>query len=240
MKFEMSLCMVAVMFAQSALAVAEAPEQLDQLEPGHGEWQAEYYGTFGSTTDAERGHTVELYHGIAPGWAIGTEVEAEVEDGELSFDEVGLAVLATLRNDDDRGPGLGVMVSAGFDRQIDLSEVEARFIIEQESDAWWLQGNVMLRRQFEPGHRGTMLAYGWSLQRSVADDVWLGLEGSGQAASLSGFSGGAERGQFLGPSLTAEIETGKNSEIELGIAAFRRVSGDGPRHSLRLFVQAGF
>lgn len=239
MKFKCVFLLFASAIGIPQIVMAQSPEQLEQLEPDDGEWQAEYYGTFGSTKGAERSHSVELYHGIAPGLAIGAEVEAEADGGKLSFDELMLAAIATLRDDDDRGPGLGVMASAGFDRQLNLSGLEARLIIEQESDTWWWQGNVMLRRQLGD-NRGTMLAYGWSLQRAVANNVWLGFEGSGQAARLAGFAAGAERGQFVGPSLTAEIKTGKNSEIELGLAAFRRVAGDGPRQTVRLFVQAGF
>ena len=46
--------------ALPAAVFAGGPEQLDQLEPGKGEWQAEYFGTFGK---GERDHAVEAMFG---------------------------------------------------------------------------------------------------------------------------------------------------------------------------------
>ena len=49
-----------------------------------------------------------------------------------------------------------------------------------------------------------------------------------------------ERGIAAGPSLTFDFEPAPDREIELGLAYFRRIAGEGPRDSGRVFVQLSF
>ena len=80
--------------------------------------------------------------------------------------------------------GAGIMASVRLDDSGTLSEAEARLIVEQQSEKWWGQANIMLRHVNEDGERGELLAYGWNISHAIADSVWLGVEGSGQAARL--------------------------------------------------------
>ena len=75
------------------------------------------------------------------------------------------------------------MGSVRFDEDVKLSEAEARLILEQKTDRFWGQGNVMLRHANEDGEKGELLAYSWNLSTALADDFWLGIEGSGQPIS---------------------------------------------------------
>ena len=75
----------------------------------------------------------------------------------------------------------------------------------------------------------------------AGDDVWLGVEASGQLIRLEGDAEAAPSGQhYIGPSLTIERRLGASSEVEMGIAYLRRVERLGPGSSARLFVQFGF
>jgi hypothetical protein len=228
----------ALAFGFPAIAFAQGPEQIDQLEPGDGEWQAEYFGTFGPGGDRE--HALEAMFGLTGRLAVGVELEAEYSNGALSFDTVGLKALYRLTRD-EAPLALGLQVQLDFDSGAALAQAEARLIAEVQSDAWWAQGNVMLRRSSDGSETPTRLAYAFSLQRSLGDHVWLGVEGSGQSAPLWGGGGaGADSGHFAGPSVTVEWQLPGDREIELGLAWFRRVGGAGPRDSARFFVQVGF
>jgi hypothetical protein len=221
-----------------AAAYAEGPEQLDQLEPGAGEWQTEYFGLFGK--GGEREHALEAMYGVSDRLAVGLEAEGEVSDGDFAFETLG--VKALYRFTDPEAPiGVGLQVQLGFDDEAKLAEAEARLIAEAHKDDWWAQANAMLRRTTEDGASSTGLAYGWSLQHTVADVAWFGLEGSGQSAPLSQDAGAsAEHGHFAGPSLTFDLQPSEGTEIEIGFAYLRRLGGDGPSHTGRLFIQLSF
>ncbi len=72
------------------------------------------------------------------------------------------------------------------------------------------------------------VAYGAAASRAIASGLWLGIEASGQPEH-----GG---GHFAGPALTFEHDAG-SAEVEIGLAYQRRIVGDGPSDSLRVFVQ---
>ena len=221
-----------------AIVLAQGPEQIDQIEPGRGEWQAEYFGTFGP--GGEREHALEAMFGLTGRLAIGVELEAEYRAGDLAFDTVGLKALYRLTGD-DAPVALGVQVQLGFDDRAVLAEAEARLIAEVESDRWWAQANLMLRRSSEDGETATGPAYAWSLQHSLTENAWLGFEGSGQIAPLwQGAGASADEGHFAGPSLTFEWQPTAEREIEIGLAYFRGIGGAGPRDSGRFFIQATF
>lgn len=227
-----------LVLAAPVSALAQGPEQIDQLEPGEGEWQAEYFGTFGPGGGRE--HALEAMFGLTGRLAVGGEVEAEYSDGELVFDTLGLKALYRFTRD-DAPVALGLQGQFGFDDRAALAQAEARLIAEVGSNQWWAQGNVMVRRSSDKGASATRLAYAWSAQRALGDHAWLGIEGSGQSAPLWGGGGAsADHGQFAGPSLTFEWPVSGDREIELGLAWFRRVGGAGPRDSARLFVQISF
>lgn len=218
---------------------AGGPEQLDQLEPARGEWQAEYYGQFGGSEKEGRQHSLELFYGLSERFSLGVEVAGEREDGRMEFDEASLIGLMQFSDAEDDPLGTGLMISAGIDSGGRISELEARFISEKITERWWAQANIMLRRVDEEDVRGEMLAYGWSLSRSLSKTFWLGLEGSGQAARLGGFEQGFKAAHFAGPSATIQVEAGEGREIEIGLAYFRRLHHEGPRDTARLFLQFG-
>jgi hypothetical protein len=232
--------LLAFAVAPMAPAYAEAPEQLDQLEPEGGEWQAEYYGQFGSTDGNERQHSLEIYYGVSDSLAIGVEVEAEAEDGDFGFGEAGISALYKFNDPEEAPLGLGVLLSARLDDEATLSEAEARFIAEKKSDTWWGQANVMLRHVNEDDEKGELLAYGWNLSHSVTDQFWLGVEGSGQIAKLGGFDLGFDKAHFIGPAAMLELEVAEDKEVEIGFAWFRRLSDESPRNTARFFVQFDF
>ena len=236
----LAVAMALVALAHSIPAYAESPEQLDQLEPDGGEWQFEYYGQFGTTDDTERQHSFEAYYGVSDTLAIGVEIEGEAEDGDFEFGEAGVSLLYKFKEAEDGELGVGVMGSVRFDEDVNLSEAEARLILEQKTDRFWGQGNVMLRHANEDGEKGELLAYSWNLSTALADDFWLGIEGSGQAARLGGFDGDFEPAHFAGPAITYEWEPVEDAEIEFGLAWFRRLGDEGPRNTVRLFIQTEF
>lgn len=227
-------------FASSA-ASAQSIEQLEQLEPDQGQWQSEYNGSFGNDAFG-LGHSLELQYGLTDNLVIGVEAEAEKMDGDLSFGEVGASAIFKIADPEEDPMGFGVMLSASTDGHR-ISNTELRFITEKQNEDWWLQGDLMLRHVHEAEEKGSLLAYGWNISRKVAGPAWLGLEGSGQAARLGGFSDGFEKGHFVGPALTLEFEPAEGHggvDTEIGIAGFRRVGGDGPRNLARIFVQLTF
>lgn len=225
-----------------AAVLAQGAEQLDQLEPGPGEWQAEYFATHGSG-DAG-GHALEILYGLAGPLAVGVEVEAEYEGGGLRLETIGVKALYRFTAD-DAPVGIGVQLGVGVDGHAALAEIEARLIVEARGESWWAQANVMLRREGRGEEAEAGLAYAASLQHALGDIAWLGIEASGRSAPIwrhaaAGAGTEAAPGHRAGPSLTFDLEPAPGREIELGLAYFRRIAGEGPRDSGRLFVQLSF
>lgn len=223
--------------AVPAAATARGPEQLDQLEPGVGEWQAEYFATIGR--DAEGGHAIEGMFGVSDRLALGVEVETGYEDGRLTFETLGPKLLYRF-TDDDAPLAMGVQVQLGFDAHARLAEAEARLIVAARTDAWWAQGNLMLRRSRDGQAAPTNLAYSWSLQHAVTRFAWFGIEASGQLTPLGGGRPADDYGHFAGPSLTFDLAPAAGHELEIGISWLHRIGGAGPRGTARIFAQLTF
>jgi hypothetical protein len=224
--------------AVPAAAAAQGPEQLDQLEPGRAEWQAEYFATVGP--DGEGQHATEGMFGLSDRLAVGVEVEAEYQDGRLTFETLGPKLV--YRFTDGGAPiAMGMQVQLGFDPDARLAEAEARLIMAAENDNWWAQGNLMLRRLDGGQGAATNLAYAWSLQHAVTTFAWFGIEASGQSAPLwGGVPATDEHGHFAGPSLTFEWEPSAGHELEIGFAYLHRIGGEGARGTGRVFAQLTF
>ena len=231
-----ALTAAGLVLAFPASAFAQGPEQIDQLEPGQGEWQAEIFGTFGS--GGEREQVLEAMFGVSERLAVGVELEAEYSVGHLALDTVGLKAL--YRVTADNAPvGLGVQIQVGFDGHAALAEAEVRLIAEAKSEIWWAQGNAMLRHSNAGRERSFGLGYAWSLQYGMTDHVWVGFEGSGQSEPFS-LSEVRNAGHLIGPSVTFEWRPADGHEIEAGMAFFRRIGGVGSNSSARLFIQLSF
>jgi hypothetical protein len=219
-------------------ALANGPEQLDQLEPEAGAWQAEYFSLWGSGEDAQ---VLELLYGVGDSIALGLELESEWVGSTLEPEELGLVALLTLADPEEDVVGMGAEVEAAFDGDVRLTEIEGRFIAEKITELWWLQGDLIVRHSREDGASGTGLAYGVAISRAVADDIWFGVESSGQLTRFGGNAFLAPSGQhYAGPSLTLEKDIGEDGEIEIGLAYLHRLRGAGPGSRARFFVQFTF
>lgn len=221
-------------------AWAQGPEQLEQLEPGKGEWQLEYFGVFGAGAD-EREHALQALTGVSDHVALGAELETRWADGSLTVESIAPTVLYRFSNADAHHVGVGLEVQAAVDRHAHVAGAEARLIVERRTPAWWLQADAIVRHARQDGEAATSLAYGWAVSRAVTGRLWLGIEGSGQAARLGGAADAGPVGEhFLGPSLTCELPHGTKGDAEIGIAWLRRVTSEGPTDSARVFVQLTF
>jgi hypothetical protein len=221
----------------SVPVVGQEPEQVEQLEPRAGEWQAQYFGTFGQSDG--HGHAIEAMVGISARLAVGIELEAETEERCLSLESFGPKLLYRITGE-DAPVGIGLQVQVGISERALPKEAEVRLIAERKDQRWWSQFNSMIRRSGVDGHASTRVAYAWSLQHGLGQLSWLGVEASGALPAGGDGSAAFEGGHFIGPSLTFEIEPAPEREVEVGVAALRRIGGGGSRNALRLFVQFCF
>lgn len=96
----------------------------------------------------------------------------------------------------------------------------------------------MLRRA---NQEDTYLAYGATLQFPIADRLWLGIEGSGQAVRIAGFDERPfEDGHYLGPSLNIELNVGWEVRLDVGLAYFRRLEAGTLPDTGRVALQLTF
>jgi hypothetical protein len=205
-------------------------EELDQVEPGKGEWQAETLGSYGGTDD----HQIEIIAGLTDRLVLG--MQAEFEGRRLD----GWGPVALYRfTDPEKDPvGLGIETQIEIDRGGRLGEAELRGIVDRRAPNWWVQANLMLRYQRDDGARGTNVAYATSVQHALGDKAWLGIEASGRAVRLGGNPETAPQGEhYAGPSLTIELG---DDTVELGAAWLQRLAGEGPKSEPRMFVQFTF
>ncbi|EIZ81364.1 hypothetical protein WSK_0071 [Novosphingobium sp. Rr 2-17] len=214
----------------------EGPEQIEQIEPGSGEWQAEYYGAFGGAGN----QSAQLLVGLSGRLMLGAEAEFQGPRDRLLFDSFGPLLLYRAIDPDQHPVGLGLELQASLGRDGAFEGVDARVIVERRAADWWLQGNLILRNAREDGSDGTSLAYAASVQRSLAGETWLGVEVSGQLKRLAGATELAPQGRhYAGPSLSAEVPIGGNP-VELGLAWLQRLCGDGAGSGPRIFAQFSF
>lgn len=228
-----ALLLSAILTIPAAPALADSPEQLEQLEPERGQWQAELHSRFSGSKSEGGQHSLELFRGLSEVLALGLEVEAGWDHGSLQVDEVGAIALARFTDAREDALGAGLMVGAAVGTDGRVSEIEARAIAEKITQEWWAQGNVIWRGSREDGDRSEMLAYAWSASRWIAQGLWIGLEGSGRIA------GSAEPGHYAGSALAFELELG-GREVEVGAAYLRRFGGEASAGTGRAFVQLGF
>ena len=231
------LAAFAMLAAAAGPAFAEGPEQLEQLEPGKGEWQVEYFGLFGDGAD-EREHSFQMMAGVTDRLALGVEIESSWAGSALKIESFVPTALYRFSDAVEDPVGIGLEIQAGIDRHGDFAGAEARLIAEKRSSAWWIQADLILRHSRDEGSSSNSVAYAWALNRAVTDRLWFGVEGSGQAARLNGSVPAHEH--FLGPSLTWEVGLGGEREAEIGIAYLRRLGSEGPPDTARFFIQLGF
>jgi hypothetical protein len=211
-------------------------EQLEQLEPGAGERQVEYFGGFGG----EGEQSVQGLVGLSDRVALGAEAQFRGPRDGIAFEGVGLVALYRFADPDERPVGFGIEAAASFDRGARLAEVEGRAIVEQRSRRWWTQADAIVRVAREQGRQGTGLAYSAAVSRAAGGGWWIGVEASGQLARIGGDSDLAPEGQhYAGPSVTLERDLGRR-QVELGIAWMQRIAGRGPGSAPRMFVQFTF
>lgn len=224
----------------SLLLLAASPawaqaEQLEQIEPGAGEQQVEYFGGFGG----EGEQSVQGMIGLSDRLALGVEAEFRGPRDGIAFDGLGLVALYRVADPEERPVGIGFEAVATFDRDARLAGGEGRLIVERHTRRWWFQADAIVRMAREQGDHGTGIAYATSVSRAVAG-VWVGVEASGQLARIEGDPMLAPRGQhYVGPSLTIEREMGER-QIEFGLAWMQRIAGKGPGSAPRVFVQFTF
>ncbi|MDH7973331.1 hypothetical protein QH494_14165 [Sphingomonas sp. AR_OL41] len=238
-----SWCVVALILGGMASpACAQAPEQIEQLEPGKGEWQLEYYGFFGKVDDDDGNeHSLQAMAGVSEHLALGMDLQTSWSAGRLTVETIAPTALYRWSDPDNDPIGIGIELQAALDRHASLAGAEARLIVEKRSRRWWGQANLILRHTRADGATASSIAYGWSLARAVAPRLWLGAEGSGQAVRLDGDPSLAPVGaHFVGPALTWRPERPGKAEVEIGIAWLRRAAGTGPASTARLFVQLEF
>jgi len=224
----------AATMAMAPGAAHAGPEIIDQLEPEGGQWEVEWQGFFGGK--GEQGF--EALHGLNDHIAIGAEVEFEGPREGFEFEEASAVILYRITDPANKPVGFGLLGEVAMARGGAFAGFATRAVVERKKTGWWLQGNAILRHKREDGAKGTGLAYSASAQAEVADEIWLGVEASGQLARLSGDPALAPEGQhYAGPSLTLEQDIGTDGEIEIGLAWLQRLSGDDAKSGPRIFVQ---
>lgn len=225
---------VAASLAVAALAApagAAGPEQVEQLEPEGGEWQAE--AALLSARGAGSTPSFQILRGVSDRVALGVEIERE----EGTIASVAPTLLYRFS---DPASGLGVGVVAQVDLGAGLTPVggETRLIVERKAPRWWGQANAIVDLERENKATAATLAYSWRVSRAVGPSLWLGAEGSGQALRLAGPA--EERGHYVGPALTLVEELRSGAEVEVNASFLRRFAGEGPRGALQLSLQVGF
>ena len=217
-------------------AEAQGPEQFYERGPEAGRWNVEYDGQVGRS--GARPHSVETFFGVSSRLALGIELEAEREEGGMSFEEVGVGALLSLTGE---GAPLetALLVQANLTTGGNLDQLEARLIAERSSKSWRALGNLILRRS-SGEESGASLGYAAAFDRRVLGNLFLGLEASGQAARLAGFRDSFEPGHYAGPRLSSEWEV-YGREVEVGVSYLRRLDeGEDYRDNLRLVVGMEF
>lgn len=212
----------------AAVPAAAQVELLDQIAPEASKGQIQL-------TTAPGGESIQLMSGVSDLLALGGTLA--FEDGVL--EEASASAMFRFSKPDEGPLGVAVELTGSLARGGSLSDLEARLILERQSDRWWAQATGIVRHSREEGERGTGLAYVGSLQHKLAG-AWLGVETSGRFATLSGSGEVFGVGQYYaGPSVTLEQELGEK-DLEVGLSWQQRVKGDGARSGPRVYAQFTF
>lgn len=222
-------------------ATAQAPEELEQLEPGAGKVQLESQSVFDTGRGGERGRqSFGIAQGFSDRLVIGAQVAGERAGIGIGIEEFELSVVYRLVPPGS-AVGLAIGLAGAMTRSGKFDGTELRLLANYRGEHWLVQGNVMLRRvradDDDAGGFSTRLAGVANLSRDVGQGIALGLEGSG-GLGLVPHRRGERGGWFLGPAATIEFEQ-DGREVELGVVGSARISGAGPANSLRVFVQLG-
>lgn len=205
-------------------------EDLEQVEPGAGEWQAQYT----LVRSGGDGHAFELARGLSDLLIVGGEVDLDGRE----FDSAAAKLLLRFSDPEKGAAGLSMEFSAGVDRDGQLDVLEARAIVDRRRPRWWVMANIALRNAGDRGARGTGIAYAMSALRSVGKNVWLGGEVSGRLARIAGTASGAPAPQhYIGPSSSFAIA---GTPVEIGAAWLWRFAGRGSPSGPRIFAQVSF
>jgi len=228
------------LLASAAAAGAEAPEQIYERAPGPGHTRIEYNGQFLSSRGGHRPQILEVYHGVGERVALGVSVEGASSHGEFEIERFGAGALVDLI--EDAPVEVGFLVEAAVTTDGEGPQLQGRLILESEFGHGRALGNVIVRRENTHEDEGTYLGYSGLLDFQVAEHLRLGIETSGQAARLEGFSHHHfDRAHYVGPSVTAEWELENHQEFEAGLKYVRRVDSDEEyRDTLRLVLAYHF
>ncbi len=219
-------------------AIAAAPERIEQLESATGEWQLQYDTQMLGGGFNERSQELELSRGITRHLAVGLELEAVRSDGKLTVDGFGLSVQLNLAGEDD-GLQLGLIGKVQVDKRTSLAGLETMVVVGNSSGGWRRAGNLIFRHARDEEDGGRQIAYAWSLERRLSENLWLGFEGSGQLLRLGGDARPPGPRHFAGPTLALEREMA-GAEMELGFAYFHGLTGNARVSSLHLVTQLSF
>ena len=253
LSFGRSRCPAALIAALLAFAADSAsasnPEQVQDLGPKKGQSSLQYVGQVASTDGSDQGreHSPQFLHGLSDRLAVGSEVQRsyhsgpQIEDDGFKFDYGSLVALVRFSDAEEDPVGAGLWLQAGLDTDGETAILESRFILEKKTESLWAQGNAMLRRVNDEEEEGSYFAYSARLSGSVAKDLWLGIESSGQPARISGFHEEPFDGAiYLGPSLFYEGQFG-GSEARIGASYLRRIDEDQPlRNVFQLSAEVSF
>lgn len=219
-------------------AFAAAPDRIEQLEPAIGEWQLQYDTQILGGGLNERTQQLELSRGITRRLTVGLELEAVRSDGKLTVDGVGLTVQFNLNGEDD-DLQIGMIGTVEVDKRTSLAELETMVVVAKSNGGWRRAVNLIFRHARDDDDGGQQIAYAWSIERRLSENLWLGFEGSGQALRFSRDARSPGPRHFVGPTLAIERELA-GAEMELGVAYFHGLAGDARVGSLHLVTQLTF
>ena len=219
-------------------AFAAAPDRIEQLEPANGEWQLQYDTQMLGGGQDEHTKQFELSRGITRRLAVGLELEAVRSGGKLTVEGVGLTAQLNLTGKDD-ALQIGVIGTVEIDKRKSLAGIETMLVAAKSSGGWRRAVNLIFRHSRDDDDGGQQLAYAWSIERRLSENLWLGFEGSGQALHLSTDASSPGPRHFVGPTLMIEREMA-GAEIELGVAYFHGLARDARVGSLQLVTQLTF
>lgn len=233
----LSASIAAMIAGFASPASAAGPIQLQQLELAKGEWQVEYWGL--SRRGAKDEHSLEIMTGLSNHLALGVEVDTLWSARKPALDGIAPTIVYRFSSP-SAAIGIGVLGQVEVGADLHLDSAEAGLILEHRSRDWSGHANIVLRRSSEGQRPTTGVNYCWSLGRTIAADVSIGVEGSGGLAHSGGSGSSASwRGHFVGPALSIERDY-RGRSVEFGVAYLRRIDGPRPSDAVRLISELRF